>query len=47
MHFKSPYSGIVKLSDMEEGEIKQNVTLFDVLNYEYNSKILLIEKTTG
>ncbi|HFO5929301.1 TPA: hypothetical protein ACHKBA_005392, partial [Escherichia coli] len=44
MHFKSPYSGIVKLSDMEEGEIKQNVTLFDVLNYEYNSKILLIEK---
>lgn len=44
IHFKSPYPGIVKLSDIEEGEIKQNITLFKVLNHEYNSKNLLIEK---
>ncbi|MEO2243676.1 HlyD family secretion protein [Escherichia coli] len=44
IHFKSPYSGIVSLSDIEEGEINKNITLFNVLNYEYNAKKLLVAR---
>ncbi|HAX5210225.1 TPA: HlyD family secretion protein [Escherichia coli] len=44
MHFKSPYPGIVALPDLEEGEIKHNINLFNVINEEYEAKKNLVEK---
>ena len=33
--FKSPYQGVDNLSELREGEIKNNIALFEVKNHEY------------